>query len=43
MICGTDAVRRAVEQDVPFVRLRAGIERGIAAYAEAVRPFLLYP
>ncbi len=43
MICGTDAVRRAVEQDVPFARLRAGIERGIAAYAEAVRPFLLYP
>jgi uncharacterized protein YbbC (DUF1343 family) len=43
MICGTDLIRRSIEKDVPYARLRAGIERGLDAYSEAVRPFLLYP
>jgi uncharacterized protein YbbC (DUF1343 family) len=43
MICGSDTIRRAVEKNTPFARIRNGIERGIDAYAEAVRPFLLYP
>ena len=43
MICGGDLIRRSIEKDVPYARLRAGVERGIAAYAEAVRPFRLYP
>lgn len=43
MICGGDLVRRSIGNDVPYARLRAGVERGIAAYAEALRPFHLYP
>ncbi len=43
MICGSDLVRRSIDDDVPYARLRAGVERGIAAFAEAVRPFRLYP
>ncbi len=43
MICGSDRIRRSIDRDVPYGRLRAGVEREIAAYAEAVRPFLLYP
>jgi hypothetical protein len=43
MICGTDLIRLSIEKDVPYARLRAGIERGLDAYSEAVRPFLLYP
>jgi uncharacterized protein YbbC (DUF1343 family) len=43
MICGSDRIRRAIENDTPYANLRAGIEREIAAYAESVRPFLLYP
>ncbi len=43
MICGTAQVRRAIDKDLPFARIRDGIERGIDAYSEAVRPFLLYP
>jgi uncharacterized protein YbbC (DUF1343 family) len=43
MICGGELIRRSIERDVPYARLRAGVERGIAAYAETVRPFRLYP
>jgi uncharacterized protein YbbC (DUF1343 family) len=43
MICGSDRIRKAVEKDIPFTRIRDDIERGIRDYAEAVRPFLLYP
>jgi uncharacterized protein YbbC (DUF1343 family) len=43
MICGSDMIRKAIERDIPFARIRAAIEREIGAYAESVRPFLLYP
>lgn len=43
MICATDAIRKAIAEDIPFFGIRRGIESGIDAYAEAVRPFLLYP
>jgi len=43
MICASDAIRRAVEGDAPYAAIRDGIEREIDAYAEAVRPYLLYP
>ena len=43
MICGSDTIRKAIEKNIPFSRIEADIEREINAYAEAVRPFLLYP
>ncbi len=43
MICGSDLIRNAIEKDIPFAGIRNDIEREIAAYAESVRPFLLYP
>jgi uncharacterized protein YbbC (DUF1343 family) len=43
MICGSELIREAIDKDVPFVRVQDEIEREIHAYAEAVRPFLLYP
>jgi hypothetical protein len=43
MICGSDLVRRSVEKNIPFAAIRDDIERETAVYAEAVRPFLLYP
>jgi len=43
MICGADMIRKALERDMPFTSIHADIEREIHAYAEAVRPFLLYP
>lgn len=43
MICGSEMIREAIDKDVPFVRIQDEIEREIHAYAEAVRPFLLYP
>jgi uncharacterized protein YbbC (DUF1343 family) len=43
MICAGDTVRRAIERDAPFAAIGAGIGREIAAYADAVRPYLLYP
>ena len=43
MICGSDLVRKAIEENIPFAGIRADIERELAAYSEAVRPFLLYP
>jgi uncharacterized protein YbbC (DUF1343 family) len=43
MICGSDLVRNAIEQNVPFAGIRDAIDREIAAFSETVRPFLLYP
>jgi uncharacterized protein YbbC (DUF1343 family) len=43
MICGSDAIRHAIEKNMPFARIRDEIDHEINAYAEAVRPFLLYP
>jgi len=43
MICASETIRTAIEKDLPFRRISGSIEREIAAYAEAVRPFLLYP
>jgi len=43
MICAADTIRKAIDQNIPFTRIRDDIEREIQIYAEAVRPFLLYP
>lgn len=43
MICGGDLIRKAVDGDIPFAGIRDAIRRQTAAYAEAARPFLLYP
>lgn len=43
MICASPLVREALDAGAPFSRLRARIERESARYAEAARPFLLYP
>ncbi|MDD8012536.1 MAG: DUF1343 domain-containing protein [Acidobacteriota bacterium] len=43
MICGSELIRTAIEKNTPFAGIRNGIEREIGAYAESVRPFLLYP
>jgi len=43
MICGTGAIRKAIDKNIPFPEIQCDIEREINAYAEAVRPFLLYP
>ncbi len=43
MICGTDVIRKAIDNNIPFPGIQGDIEREINAYAEAVRPFLLYP
>ncbi|MCU0235983.1 MAG: DUF1343 domain-containing protein [Acidobacteria bacterium] len=42
MICGSEQIRKAIDKNIPFTGIRDGIEREIHAYAEAVRPFLLY-
>lgn len=42
MICGSDRIRRSIEKDVPYARLRAGVERETHTYVDSVRPFLLY-
>jgi uncharacterized protein YbbC (DUF1343 family) len=43
MICGSDLIRKAIEQNIPFADIQDTVDREIAAYAESVRPFLLYP
>lgn len=43
MICGSDMIRKAIEKNIPFTGIQDDIDREINAYAEAVRPFLLYP
>ena len=43
MICGSDLIRKAIDKNIPFSRIEDDIEQEINAYAEAVRPFLLYP
>lgn len=43
MICASDMIRKAIDDNVPFAGIQDDIEREITAYAESVRPFLLYP
>jgi uncharacterized protein YbbC (DUF1343 family) len=43
MICGSERIRKAIEKNIPFAGVRPGIEHELAAFNEAVRPFLLYP
>jgi uncharacterized protein YbbC (DUF1343 family) len=43
MICGSDAMRKTIDKNIPFREIQDDVEREINAYAEAVRPFLLYP
>jgi uncharacterized protein YbbC (DUF1343 family) len=43
MICASDMIRMSIEKNIPFSGIRDDIEQEIAAYAESVRPFLLYP
>lgn len=43
MICGSDLIRKAIDDHVPFAGIQDDIGREIKAYAESVRPFLLYP
>ena len=42
LLCGTDAIRRAIERGVPLARLEASWRPGLAAFARARRPYLLY-
>ncbi len=43
MICAADTIRGAIDKNIPFSGIEGDIEREIHAYAEAARPFLLYP
>ena len=43
MICGSDRIRKAIDGNVPFPCIREDMEHDINAYAQVVRPFLLYP
>jgi uncharacterized protein YbbC (DUF1343 family) len=43
MICGSDMIRKAIEKNILFTGIQDDIECEINAYAESVRPFLLYP
>lgn len=42
LLCGTDAIRLAIERGVPLARLEASWRPGLAAFARARRPYLLY-
>lgn len=42
LLCGTDAIRRAIERGTPLSRLEASWRPGLAAFARARRPYLLY-
>lgn len=42
LLCGTDAIRRAIESGTPLSRLEASWRPGLAAFARARRPYLLY-
>jgi uncharacterized protein YbbC (DUF1343 family) len=42
LLCGTDAIRLAIERGTPLVRLEASWRAGLAAFARARRPYLLY-
>ncbi|MBN2346034.1 MAG: DUF1343 domain-containing protein [Candidatus Aminicenantes bacterium] len=43
MICASPEIREALEAGTPFAAIRDRIDRQIAAFAEEVGPFLLYP
>jgi uncharacterized protein YbbC (DUF1343 family) len=43
LLCGGESIRRAIERDVPLARLEAGWREGLARFARARRPYLLYP
>jgi uncharacterized protein YbbC (DUF1343 family) len=43
MICGSDMIRNRMEKNIPFAAIRDDIDRELAAYAESIRPFRLYP
>jgi uncharacterized protein YbbC (DUF1343 family) len=42
LLCGTDAIRLAIERGVPLSRLEASWRPALAAFARARRPYLLY-
>jgi uncharacterized protein YbbC (DUF1343 family) len=42
MICGSDLIRKAIDDDIPFAAIQADIESELAAFRESIRPFLLY-
>jgi len=42
LLCGTDAIRLAIERGTPLARLEASWRPGLAAFARARRPYLLY-
>lgn len=43
ILCGTDAIRRALERGTPLARLEAGWARPLAAWRRRRAPWLLYP
>jgi uncharacterized protein YbbC (DUF1343 family) len=43
LICGTDAVRRAIDTGASAGAIAAAWEAGVAAFRERARPHLLYP
>lgn len=43
MICASDLIRKSIEQNIPFAGIQDDIDRELAAYAESIRPFRLYP
>ncbi len=42
LLCGGDGIRRAIERGVPVRRLEASWRSGLARFARARRPYLLY-
>jgi uncharacterized protein YbbC (DUF1343 family) len=43
LICGTDAVRRAIDAGAPASEIVAAWDAGLAEFRERARPWLLYP
>ncbi|MBI2524363.1 MAG: DUF1343 domain-containing protein [Candidatus Rokubacteria bacterium] len=43
LLCGGDGIRRAIERGMPLRRLEASWRQGLARFARARRPYLLYP
>jgi uncharacterized protein YbbC (DUF1343 family) len=42
LLCGTDAIRRAIERRLPLKRIEGTWQRGLTAFARERRRFLLY-
>ena len=42
MICGSPLIRRAIEQNLPFLDIRPQIDQDLDQYRQAIAPFLLY-